>query len=59
MLLNKARKYDFIPELCLSEEAQLEVVQEMKLVGYQIRSGLITKSNTKQDQGDQCRSIGF
>ena len=47
MLFNKARKYDFIPELCLSEEAQLEVVQEMKLVGYQIRSDLSTKSNTK------------
>ena len=32
MLFNKANKYDFIPELCLSDEAQLEVVQEMKLV---------------------------
>jgi hypothetical protein len=47
MLFDKARKYDFIPELCLSDEAQLEVVQEMKLVGYQIRSDLSTKSNTK------------
>ena len=47
MLFNKAKKYDFVPELCPSEEAQLEVVQEMKLVGYQIRSDLSTKSNTK------------
>lgn len=47
MLFKKANKYDFIPELCLSDEAQLEVVQEMKLVGYQIRSDLSTKSNTK------------
>jgi hypothetical protein len=47
MLFNKARKYDFIPELCLSDEAKLEVVQDMKLVGYQIRSDLSTQSNTK------------
>ena len=47
MLFNKARKNDFIPELCLSGEAQLEVVEQMKLVGYQIRSDLSTKSNTK------------
>ena len=47
MLFNKAKKYDFIPELCLSQDAKLEVVESMKLVGYQISSDLSTKANTK------------
>ena len=47
MLFNKSKKYDFIPELYLSDEAKLEVVQDMKLVGYQITSDLNTKANTK------------
>ena len=47
MLFNRAKHYDFIPELCLSEEAKLEVVESMKLVGYQISSDLTTKANTK------------
>ena len=47
MLFNRGKKNDFIPELTLSNEAQLEVVEEMKLVGYQMRSDLSTKSNTK------------
>lgn len=47
VLFNKGKNNDFIPELCLSTEAQLEVVEEMKLVGYQLRSDLSTKSNTK------------
>ena len=47
MLFNRARNYDFIPELSLSEEAKLEVVENMKLVGYQVSSDLSTKANTK------------
>ena len=47
MLFNRAKKYDFIPELSLSQEARLEVVESMKLVGYQICSDLSTKKNTK------------
>ena len=47
MLFNKAKKYDFIPELCLSEDARLEVVESMKLVGYQISSDLSSRANTK------------
>ena len=47
MLFNKAQKYAFIPELCISDDTRLEVVESMKLVGYQIRSDLSTKSNTK------------
>ena len=47
MLFNRARNYDFMPELCLSEQAKLEVVENMKLVGYQICADLSTKANTK------------
>ena len=47
MLFNRAKKYDFMPELSLSEEAKLEVVESMKLVGYQICSDLSTSTNTK------------
>ena len=47
MLFNRAKNYDFIPELCLADEARLEVVESMKLVGYQISSDLSTKANTK------------
>ena len=49
MLFNKSKKYDFIPELYLSDETKLEVVQDMKLVGYQILSDLNTKANTKKN----------
>ena len=37
MLFNKAKKYDFMPELCMSDDTRLEVVEGMKLVGYHIR----------------------
>ena len=45
MLFNRARKYDFEPELYLSPGNQLEQVEEMKLVGYKLRSDLRTISN--------------
>jgi hypothetical protein len=47
LLFNKAKKYDFIPELCMSENTRLEVVEGIKLVGFQITSDLSTKANTK------------
>ena len=47
MLFNRAKKYDFMPELSLSDEARLDVVESMKLVGYQICSDLSTSTNTK------------
>ena len=34
ILFNRAKKYNFIPELSLSEEARIKVVEGMKLVGY-------------------------
>ena len=47
LLFNQAKKYDFIPELSMSDNTRLEVVEGMKLVGYHIRSDLSTKSNTQ------------
>ena len=46
MLFNRARKHDFSPELYLTPGTRLEVVEEMKLVGYQLRTDLRTASNT-------------
>jgi hypothetical protein len=47
MLFNRARKHDFSPKLYLKPDSCLEVVEEMKLVGYQLRSDLRTISNTE------------
>ena len=46
MLFNRAVKHDFMPKLYLNQDSPLEVVEEMKLVGYQLRSDLRTISNT-------------
>ena len=45
MLCNTRIKWDFIPELKLQNE-DIEVVQEMKIVGYIMRSDMRTCSNT-------------
>ena len=47
MLFNRAKKHDFSLELCLEPGNRLEVVEQMKLVGYQLRSDLKTISNTQ------------
>ena len=47
MLFNRAKKHDFNLELCLEPGTSLEVVEQMKLVGYQLRSDLKTISNTQ------------
>ena len=47
MIFNRARNHDVMPELYLSDESRIEVVEEMKLVGYKLRSDLSTKSNTE------------
>ena len=46
MLCSTWRKYDFQPEVHLRQGENLEVVQELKLVGYMLRSDLKTCSNT-------------
>ena len=46
MLCSSWRKYDIMPELQLQPDMNLEVVDEMKLVGYMLRSDLKTCTNT-------------
>ena len=48
MLFNRATKTDFLPNLELSEGKQIEIVEELKLLGVMIRSDLKWTSNTKQ-----------
>ena len=43
---NKSRKFDFPPELSLSDGETLEVVKEVKLVGVMVDSNLSWKKNT-------------
>ena len=47
MLFNRAKKHDFSPKLSLIPGQDLEVVEELKLVGYQLRSDMRTISNTE------------
>ena len=47
MLFNRAKRYDFSPKLSLVSGQNLELVEEIKLVGYQLRSDLRTTSNTQ------------
>ena len=47
MLFNRAKKHDFSSELYLIPGSKLEVVNELKLVRYQLRSDLSTNSNTR------------
>ena len=47
MLFNRAKKHDFSPKLSLVPGQDLELVEELKLVGYQLRSDLRTVSNTE------------
>ena len=47
MLFNRAKKHDFSPKLSLIPGQELELVEELKLVGYQQRSDMRTISNTE------------
>ena len=47
ILFNKATKYDFQPNLTIVQsQTQLEVVEEIRMLGVQVRSDLSWKSNT-------------
>ena len=46
MLFTRHKNLDFVPELQLIEGQTIEVVEEMKIVGYMLRSDLKTCSNT-------------
>jgi hypothetical protein len=47
MIFNSRKKWDVMPEMQINPGQNLEVVEEMKLVGYMLRSDLKTKSNTR------------
>jgi hypothetical protein len=47
MIFNKRKNWDVMPEISIEAGENLEVVEEMKLVGYMLRSDMKTKSNTK------------
>jgi hypothetical protein len=47
MILNKRRKWDVMPELSVQGNENIEVVEELKIVGYMLRSDLKTSSNTR------------
>ena len=46
IIFNRSTSFDVMPELSVSDGELIEVVEEMKLVGYMIRSDLKTISNT-------------
>jgi hypothetical protein len=46
LLFSRYRKYDFLPEIQLIHNTKIEVVEEMKIVGFVLRSDLKTISNT-------------
>ena len=46
ILFNKAKMYDFEPNLTIGNSENLEVVEEINLLGVKIRSDLSWKSNT-------------
>ena len=46
LLCNTRIKWDFLPELNLGTEENIEVVEELKIVGYIFRSDMKTCSNT-------------
>ena len=46
ILFNSSRKYDFLPELQIGGSENLEVVEEIKLLGVIIRSDLSWEANT-------------
>lgn len=46
LLFSRHRKYDFLPEIQLIQNTNIKVVEEMKIVGFVLRSDLKTISNT-------------
>ena len=46
VLFNTARKYDFMPRLCIESGINLEVVEEFKLLGIIFQSNLRWQANT-------------
>jgi hypothetical protein len=47
MIFSQHKKLDFMPEMQLIQDENIEVVEEMKIVGFMLRSDLKTCSNTR------------
>ena len=47
IIFNPCTKIDFMPEMRLTQNEYIKVVDKMKIVGYIFRSDMSTKSNTK------------
>ena len=47
MLCNSRQKWDFIPELNLKGEHNIEIVDEIKVVAFILRNDMKTSSNTE------------
>ena len=46
MIFDRAQKYDMMPKLNLTVDTKMEVVEEIRLVGFKLWSDLRTTSNT-------------
>ena len=57
-IFNNSKKYDFDPILTLEDE-DLQVVNECKLLGLSIRSGLKLKSNTEYVTFKAYKKLGI
>ena len=47
LLFSKIKKFDFTPEMKLGQNECIDVIEEMKIVGFMLRSDLKTVSNTR------------
>ena len=47
IIFNKAKKYDFLPHLTVGNSGQLNVVDEIRILGIVVRSDLSWSSNTR------------
>ena len=57
MVFPRHRKYDFLPEMQLIPNTNIEVVEETKIVGFILRSDLKTTSNTNYNIGMAYRRM--
>ena len=60
ILFNNTVNYDFQPNLTMDDGNQLEVVEEMRLLGVQVRSDLSWKSNNvEKAEASRCHNGGI
>ena len=59
MMCNTRKKWDFVPELTVNLEENIEIVEEMKIVGYIMRNDMKTSSNTAYLTGKAYKRMWF